>query len=280
MLFWKLLTATRPATAASASAPALTEPDYPLEVEAHLTQLHARAPVRRHLDMLVGDLVLGDESFTDLYFRCLEDTGTVVTPFNVFQRFQTRRDIVRYLLHTREVPGARIECGAYRGATALLMCRALRALDAAFDGADFFLLDSYSGTPASTAPDYIPIRERGGKGRMEPFFPTARSDVDAEAVRTRFREFPRAQVVQGWIPEVLAQLPATPWAFVHIDLTLYEPTLAALEYFHARLSAGGVIVCDGSVFCPGAQKALDAFAAKHDVPYVMLGHREAVFLKP
>jgi hypothetical protein len=46
------------------------------------------------------------------------------------------------------------------------------------------------------------------------------------------------------------------------------------------LSAGGVLICDGSVFCPGAQKAVDAFSIAHDVPYVTLGHREAVFLKP
>ena len=62
-----------------------------------------------------------------MYFRCLEDTGTVVTPFNVFQRFQTRHDLLRYFLETLDVRGARVECGAYRGATALLLCNAWRS---------------------------------------------------------------------------------------------------------------------------------------------------------
>src|SRR5437016_1539877 len=122
MLLRKLLAATR-----SPAPPAAAEPEYPLELEARFAELHARVPVRRHLDILYGALDIGGERFTDLYFRCLEETGTAVTPFNIFQRFQTRHDLVRYFLATLSVPGARVECGAYRGATALLLCRTWRS---------------------------------------------------------------------------------------------------------------------------------------------------------
>jgi len=50
-------------------------------------------------------------------------------------------------------------------------------------------------------------------------------------LRGYFSEFPRARVLEGWIPDVFSQVPPTPWAFVHLDLTLYEATLRALEYF-------------------------------------------------
>jgi O-methyltransferase len=275
MLLKKLISATRSSFRSAAGV----HPDYPLEIEANVSRLHARAAIRRHLDILHGDLSIGHERFTDLYFRCLEDTGTVVTPFNVFQRFQTRHDLVRYFLGTLSVPGARVECGAYRGASALLLCRTWRSIDAAFKGEGYYLIDSFSGTSASTEPDYIPVRGDSGETRMEPFFPPGRTDVNVDDVRRYFHDFPDAPILQGWIPDVFGKLPATPWAFVHLDLTLYEATLAALEYFYPRLSAGGVLICDGSVFCPGAQKAVDAYSAAHDVPYVTLGHREAVFLK-
>ena len=276
MLLKKLISATRSPARISASA----QPDYPLEIEANLSRLHGRAPIRRHLDILHGGLSIGGEPFTDLYFRCMEDTGTVVTPFNVFQRFQTRHDLVRYFLATLAVPGARVECGAYRGATALLLCRTLRSENAAFKGDDFYLIDSFSGTSASTEADFIPVRDKMGATRMEAFFPPGKTDVKVDEVRAHFRDFPGARILEGWIPEVFNALPDTAWAFVHLDLTLYEPTRAALTYFHEKLSAGGVLICDGSVFCPGAQKAVDDFAAAHDVAYVTLGHREAVFLKP
>ena len=88
--------------------------EYPLELEATLNARHARAPVARHLDILLGDEKVGGESFVDLYERCLADTATPVTPFNVFHRFQSRRDLLKYFYATLDVQGARAECGAWR----------------------------------------------------------------------------------------------------------------------------------------------------------------------
>jgi hypothetical protein len=276
MLLKKLISAAR----TPHRTPAAAQPDYPLEIEANLSRIHGRAAIRRHLDILYGDISIGGESFPELYFRCLNDTGTVVTPFNVFQRFQTRNDLVRYFVATLGVPGARVECGAYRGATALLLCRTWRSHNAEFTGDGFFLIDSFSGTSESSTADLIPTRNDNGEMSMQPFFPPGKTDVKVDDVRAYFREFPRARILEGWIPDVFRGLEQTVWSFVHLDLTLYEPTLAALHYFYDRLSPGGVLICDGSVFCPGAQKAVDVFSSAEDVPYVALGHREAVFLKP
>ena len=45
---------------------------------------------------------------------------------------------------------------------------------------------------------------------------------------------------------------------------MYEPTLAAHEYFFKRLNAGGMIICDdyGYTDFPGAKKAVDEFLGK------------------
>jgi hypothetical protein len=276
MLLRKLMQAV---TGPSGS-PVTSAIQYPLEVEARLSELHARTPVRRHLDILHGDLTIGTERYVDLYFRCLEETGTMLTPFTVFQRFQTRRVLVRYFLATLDVPGARVECGAYRGATALLLCHVWRSRQAAFSGSGFYLIDSFSGTSESTVHDHIPVRDADGQPKMTAFFPPGKTDVKVDEVRGYFRGFPDAHICAGWIPAVFEQIPETRWSFVHLDLTLYEPTLAALEYFYPALASGGVVVCDGSLFCPGVQEAVDEFCAKSDAAYVTLGYREAVFLKP
>lgn len=276
MLLKRLFAASRARAPAVPGAPV----DYPLEIEASVSRLHAQAPMRDHLAILYGDTAIGAEKFVDLYERCLRATGTVVTPFNVFQRFQSRHDLVRYFLATLAVPGARVECGAYRGATALLLCHTARSRQPTFAGESFYLIDSFSGTSASTEADFIPVRDARGALRMEPFFPPGKSDVKVEDVRKTFREFPQAWILEGWIPRVFDSLPETSWAFVHLDLTLYEPTLAALDYFYDRLSAGGALICDGSIFCPGAEKAVSAFSSRRGIPYVTLGHREAVFIKP
>jgi hypothetical protein len=253
--------------------------ELPLEAEARLNRLHGRAGVDRHLDVLFADFRVGEERFVDLYRRCLQRTGTAVTPFNAFQRFQTRLDLIHYLHATFGVRGARAECGVYRGATALLLCHALRAREPAYRGEDFYLIDSFAGTSASTRHDLIPVRGEDGAVQMQAFFPEARTDTSPELVRGYFSEFPDARICAGWVPAVFATLPERDWAFVHLDLTLYEPTLASLDYFYPRLGAGAALLCDASPFCPGARKAWDEFCSRHDVAYVTLGYGETVLVK-
>lgn len=275
MMFKKLIAATRSQVSGRASQAT----EYPLETEQKLNRLHGRAPIDEHLRILFQDTRVGSEHFADLYRRCLQQTGTVATPFNVFQRFQTRHTLVQYFLATLPVPGARAECGVYRGATALLLAHAWRSRQPDFRGDDFYLIDSYAGASASAEPDLIPVRGADGATRKEAFFPAGKSDTSPELVRGFFGDFPSVKICAGWIPQVFATLPEREWAFVHLDLSLYEPTLASLEYFHPRLAKGGTILCDGSIFCPGAEKAFDEFCAKRGIAYVTLGHRETVLFK-
>jgi O-methyltransferase len=262
------------------AAPMRDAVEYPLEIEERLNHAHASAPVDQHLRILFEGVEIGGENFVDLFTRCLQHTATAVTPFNVFQRFQTRHVLTQYFLEALSVPGARAECGAYRGATGLLLCHAWRSRDPQFKGGDFFLIDSFSGTSRAVAQDLIPVRGEGGATRMEPFFPPGKTDVTPDMVRGFFGDYPDARICSGWIPEVFSTLPDQPWAFVHLDLTIFEPTLASLEYFYPRMTSGGVILCDGSVFCPGAEEAWRQFCTQRDIPYAVLGHRESVLIKP
>src|SRR5689334_23810440 len=117
--------------------------EYPLEIEEKLNLQHSRAPLDKHLEVLFADEKIGGERYTDLYRRCLATTGTPVTPFNIFHRFQSRRDLVRYFLETLALRGARAECGVYRGATALLLAHAWRSQQPDFKGNDLYLIDSF-----------------------------------------------------------------------------------------------------------------------------------------
>ncbi|NBR27912.1 MAG: hypothetical protein EBT83_05800 [Betaproteobacteria bacterium] len=251
--------------------------EFPLEMEAALGALHERAPVERHLEMLFRDSHVGGENFAELFQRCLDETATPVTPFNVFHRFQSRRDLLQYFFSTLHIEGARAECGVYRGATALLLARAWRSRQAAFKGDGLYLIDSFVGTSASGEQDLIAVRD-GDQVRREPFFAVAQAGLTPELVRGYFGEFPDVRICADWIPEVFAPLADTRWAFVHLDVTLYAPTRAALEYFYPRLNRGGVIVCDGSPFCPGARAAWDEFCTARDLHPVVLANRECVLI--
>jgi hypothetical protein len=262
----------RPATAGTDAI------EFPLELEARLNALHSGAPVDRHLEILFRDVDIGGENFATLYRRCLAETATPVTPFNVFHRFQGRRDLLQYFFATLDLPGARAECGVYRGATALLLAHAWRSRRPGFDGDGLYLIDSFVGTSASGEQDLIAVRDGSGV-RREPFFAVAQAGLTPELVRGYFGEFPRVKICAEWIPQVFTPLQDLTWAFVHLDVTLYAPTLAALDYFYPRLTSGGVIVCDGSPFCPGARAAWDEFCAARNLAFVVLGNRETVLIK-
>lgn len=278
MLFKLLQNATRRRRGSCPAQPAGIQ--FPLEEEQRLYAMHGRVPVERHLEILFGDYRIGDAPFVEAYRRAMHETGTVFTPFTVFQRFETRRQLCQYLFATLDVAGLRAECGVYRGATAMLLCRAIASRRPGYDGSGMYLIDSFSGVSRSVDEDLIPVRGDDGSVTLSTFFPEGKTDTSAELVRGHFaREFPRAAVHAGWIPAVFNTLPSSAWAYIHLDLSLYEPTLAALEYFYPRMSAGGVILCDGSIFCPGAEKALRSYCERHSLSYVLLGHRMYVLLK-
>jgi hypothetical protein len=86
----------------------------------------------------------------------------------------------------------------------------------------------------------------------------------------------------GWIPSSFASVEGVKeFAFVHIDVDLYEPTLRSLEFFWPRLSDGGLVVSDDYGFssCPGARKAMEQYFAGTSVPIIELSSGQAFVLK-
>jgi len=73
----------------------------------------------------------------------------------------------------------------------------------------------------------------------------------------------RCHYYKGWVPARFPEVRDRQFAFVHIDVDLYQPTRDTLEFFYERVTPGGVIICDdyGSSLCPGARKAMDEFMA-------------------
>jgi O-methyltransferase len=86
---------------------------------------------------------------------------------------------------------------------------------------------------------------------------------------------------QGWIPSTFSGLEANSFAFVHIDLDLYDPITDALDFIYPRLVFGGCIVFDdyGFASCPGAKKAIDNFALRTGENILALATVQAVLIK-
>lgn len=126
------------------------------------------------------------------------------------------------------------ELGVWKGGTA----KALRSL---MTHGTLHLFDTFEGLPFDDV-------EAGGLHRRGDF-----ADTSADSVR---QLIPDAELHVGLFPSTAVD--GLRFRFVHVDLDLYESTLAAIDYLAPRMVDGGVIVFDDYAWphTPGVQRAI------------------------
>jgi O-methyltransferase len=160
----------------------------------------------------------------------------------------------RTLQQALRLPGDVVECGVFRGGTALLEARTLAGMGAA--GRQLHLFDSFQGVAEEVSPE-------------ESFCPGQFGRTSAAHVRQLLAEYPFVRLHVGFVPDTFVGLELDQVAWAHVDLDLYEPIRDAIAYLYPRLVPGGFLIFDDYGFpsCPGARRAVDeAFADKPEVP--------------
>lgn len=150
----------------------------------------------------------------------------------------------------RNIPGDLVECGVFHGGSSHLMLAATEQTSKHLHG-----FDSFDGLSEPSDID-LESKDYTFKWRKHDM----RFDIQQTHANLSLHSG-RYTLYKGWIPERFSEVVDLKFSLVHIDVDLYEPTMAALEFFYPRLSKGGVIVCDdyGSEACPGAKRAMDEF---------------------
>ena len=150
--------------------------------------------------------------------------------------------LLRSVLDTK-ITGDIAELGVWHGTTFMPMAELAKQ-----DGRVIHAVDSFEGMAAGTQLDGGEYRE-GALG------------VGGSTV---FRHLAigyggTIEIHEGFVPDILSELDSTQFAFVHLDLDQYLPTLEALRYLWPRMSVGGVLCChdwwpDKDVLASGAMK--------------------------
>jgi O-methyltransferase len=183
---------------------------------------------------------------------------TVVSP----DRCYILLSLARYAVN---LDGDFAECGVYRGGTALLLSHVLRK-----SGKTLYLFDSFLGLPGPNNDHDTHY----GEGDF--------ADVSVEQVKDLLRDVHGLiDIRQGWIPETFAGLGNTRYAFVHVDVDLYQSALDCCRYFYRGLVPGGVLVFDeyGFPATRGERDAVDAFFADKPESPIVLPTGQAIVLK-
>lgn len=157
-------------------------------------------------------------------------------------------NLIKYSARCQCLPGVMVEAGVYRGGSLDILAK--------FNPDNqFYGFDSFEGLPETSEHDLHNAGEFGG--------------IDHVALAGYFR-FVRHNVrtVKGWIPKSFKLFNKHQnFAFVHIDLDLFQSILDSLDYFVPRMCEGGIIILDDFGFesTPGCKIAIDKFFENEEI---------------
>jgi len=154
----------------------------------------------------------------------------------------------------RRADGDIAECGVYMGGTAYMFGTILES-----SPRPLHLFDTFAGMPATN-----PDKDRHQAGDFR--------DTSLVGVQEYLSRFPFIAFHPGLVPASLASVSEQTFAFVHIDLDIYDPVASATAFFYSRLARGGVMLYDDYGFpsCPGARDAVDEFFADKPESLIVL----------
>ena len=176
------------------------------------------------------------------------------------------RQFSRHCLH---LPGDFAECGVYKGGSAYLIASTL-AESGINKERQLHLFDTFQGMPSTANDDPCGIKE----GRF--------GDTSLSAVQEYLKEFPFVKFHLGYIPDTLAPVKESRFAFVHIDVDLYQTTKDCLEFFYQRMVSGGVMIFDDygwAIFRDSEKRAADEFFRDKEETLTSLRTGQCIVIK-
>ncbi|PZQ65087.1 MAG: methyltransferase [Phenylobacterium zucineum] len=176
--------------------------------------------------------------------------------------------VVWAVQQARDVPGDFVELGVFRGHTTRFVADYL-----GFDAwaKTWWLYDTFEGIPKDQ------LDEGWDNVNQHNYVGTYSYDE----VRDRFAGYGNIKVIQGRVPEILAEGAPERIAFMHIDLNNMTAEIAALDALFDRVSPGGIIVFDDYCWVAAARQHLaeKAWFAARGLQILPLPTGQGVFVK-
>ena len=174
------------------------------------------------------------------------------------------KSIVHYELYKRiiDLPGEVIECGVFKGTSLIRFATYREILESQFSrkiiGFDAF----------GKFPDNVSMET--DKEFIKRFEMEAGNGISKEELESilEYKKFQNINLVKGFIPDVFSEYfnkkPETQIALLHIDVDVYEATMASLKNLYHRVVKGGLIIFDDYGQVDGATEAINEFIKSLD----------------
>jgi len=203
----------------------------------------------------------------------IDEIWSRVEPFTMTSR--SRVDVMclatDYVIR-RQLAGAIVECGVWRGGT--MMATALTLARLGVTDRPLWLYDTFEGMTTPTEHD----RDQAGVGAAEQLAGGNRTtspvwayasigEVEANLRSTGYDAF---HLVQGDVLQTIPGRTPDQIALLRLDTDWYESTRHELDCLFDRLVPGGVLIVDDYGHWQGSRKAVDEFLHERELDLLVL----------
>jgi O-methyltransferase len=195
---------------------------------------------------------------------------TMTSPERMYALWQATLHVV-----SSDVPGAFVECGVWRGGSAMVAAHALQRTGDT--SRELWLYDTFSGMPEPSGAD-VDFMGRAAADQLA----SAVGDPDDLVVAHASLEEVRANIggtgypvgrlrfVPGLVEDTIPAEVPKQIALLRLDTDWESSTRHELEHLWPRLEVGGLLIVDDYGHWAGARTAVDSFfAARDDRPLLV-----------
>ncbi len=166
-------------------------------------------------------------------------------------------------LKSENVQGAFAELGVYQGHTAEI----LHLMD---QEREIHLFDTFEGFTQKDLENET--------GKAATYTKHNFADTSIERVKAKLKS-DKFVFHKGYFPESTKSLQPQKYSLVSMDVDLYNPTKAGLEYFYPLLQKGGVLLIhDHKPDWPGIMKAVEEFSHTISEPFIQLIDKDSTVM--
>jgi O-methyltransferase len=205
---------------------------------------------------------------------------TMTTPPRIYALVRAVEYVVK-----RDIAGAFVECGVWRGGSMMAVALTLQRLNAT--DRELYLFDTFAGMTPPTDADMKPSGERAGDllatedASSDVWAIATLDDVRAAVLGTNYPP-ERIHFVEGPVEKTLPDHTPDEIALLRLDTDWYESTKHELVHLYPRLHTGGVLLLDDYGYWQGARRAVDEYVREHELPLLLnrIDHTARIAVKP
>lgn len=173
----------------------------------------------------------------------------------------------------QDLPGALVECGVWRGGSAMLM--ALTLLQRGVANREIILFDTFTGM-TEPGPEDQDLHGHMADDLMrnsqgEDIAALVRAEAPLDEVRALLESTGYDQrllrFIKGDVRETLTRTQTLRIALLRLDTDFYDSTLAELRELYPRMTQGGVLIIDDYGHWSGARKAVEDYFSDASTPF-------------